>query len=58
MEKNTLKLNLEDLKIESFVTSLDSEMNKRLAGGLAGASHPTHTEPTDDEHPCTGPVCQ
>ncbi|MEC5147015.1 pinensin family lanthipeptide [Chitinophaga sp. 212800010-3] len=53
-----IKLSLDDLKIESFVTSIDSEMNMRLAGGLAGQSHPTHTQRTDDEHHfCTTAIC-
>ncbi|UCJ09674.1 pinensin family lanthipeptide [Chitinophaga pendula] len=53
-----IKLSLDDLKIESFVTSIDSEMSMRLAGGLAAQSHPTHTQQTDDEHHfCTTKVC-
>lgn len=56
--KSELRLSLDDLKIDSFVTSIDSEMNMRLAGGLAGQSHPTHTLPTDDEHHlCTTIIC-
>ncbi|NSL87710.1 pinensin family lanthipeptide [Chitinophaga solisilvae] len=55
---SNLKLSLEDLKIESFVTSIDSEMSMRLAGGLAAQAHPTHTERTDDEgHFCTTQIC-
>ncbi|GAA0550961.1 pinensin family lanthipeptide [Chitinophaga japonensis] len=56
---NQLRLSLDDLKIDSFVTSIDSEMNMRLAGGLAGLSHETHTVPsTDDEgHLCTTVIC-
>ncbi|WP_217603650.1 pinensin family lanthipeptide [Chitinophaga sp. GbtcB8] len=53
-----IKLSIDDLKIESFVTSIDSEMNMRLAGGLANQSHPTHTLATDDEgHLCTTVIC-
>lgn len=53
-----IKLSIDDLKIDSFVTSIDSEMNMRLAGGLAGQSHPTHTVATDDEgHLCTTIIC-
>ncbi|NML41067.1 hypothetical protein HHL17_27990 [Chitinophaga sp. G-6-1-13] len=53
-----LQLSIDDLKIDSFVTSLDNEMNMRLAGGLAGQSHPTHTLQTDDEgHLCTTIIC-
>ncbi|QJB39381.1 pinensin family lanthipeptide [Chitinophaga oryzae] len=57
-QSNNLQLNIDDLKIDSFVTSLDNEMNMRLAGGLAGQSHPTHTLQTDDEHHlCTTIIC-
>ncbi|MBC9932020.1 pinensin family lanthipeptide [Chitinophaga qingshengii] len=57
-QSNNLQLSIDDLKIDSFVTSLDNEMNMRLAGGLAGQSHPTHTLQTDDEqHLCTTIIC-
>ena len=57
-QENSIKLSIDDLKIESFVTSIESEMNMRLAGGLAGQSHPTHTLLTDDEgHLCTTVIC-
>lgn len=57
-----IKLNLEDLQLESFVTSIDSEVAMRLSGGLGNASEPTHTEPTDDHHhpeevKCTTVIC-
>ncbi|MNR24845.1 hypothetical protein D3C85_1419520 [compost metagenome] len=56
-----IKLNLEDLQLESFVTSIDSEVASRLSGGLGNVSEPTHTEPTDDHHTppvrCTTVVC-
>lgn len=56
-----IKLNLEDLQLESFVTSIDSEVASRLAGGLGNLSEPTHTEPTDDHHnppvQCTTVIC-
>ncbi len=46
------KLNLEDLQVQSFVTSLDSEVEKNVMGGLhIDPSHPTHTEPSDPLHP-------
>lgn len=58
---NSIKLNLEDLQLESFVTSIDSEMAQRLAGGLGSLEHPTHTQPTDtDDIPhakCTTVIC-
>ncbi|MGO4292144.1 pinensin family lanthipeptide [Chitinophaga sp. RAB17] len=58
---NSIKLNLEDLQLESFVTSIDSEMAQRLAGGLGSLEHPTHTQPTDtDDVPhakCTTVIC-
>lgn len=54
--KENMKLSINELKIESFVTSIDSEMNMRLFGGFA--SEPTHTEPTDQEHhECTTIIC-
>ncbi|GGI23295.1 pinensin family lanthipeptide [Pedobacter mendelii] len=57
-----LKLNLEDLQLESFVTSIDSEMTARLAGGVGvPVEHPTHTQQTDvSDTPhakCTTVVC-
>jgi hypothetical protein len=56
--EQSLKLNLDELKIESFVTSIDSEMNMRLFGGFGSEEHPTHTEQTDDEHHfCTTMIC-
>jgi hypothetical protein len=56
------KLNLDDLQLESFVTSIDSEMAMRLAGGASAPNtHPTHTEKTDvDDTPhakCTTVIC-
>lgn len=58
---NNIKLSLEDLQLESFVTSIDSEMAQRLAGGLGRLEHPTHTQPTDtDDVPhakCTTVIC-
>ncbi|NQX37460.1 hypothetical protein SAMN05421820_103555 [Pedobacter steynii] len=52
-----IKLNLEDLQLESFVTSIDSEVAKRLSGGLGNVSEPTHTVPTDDHHPTEQVIC-
>jgi hypothetical protein len=56
-----IKLSLEDLQLESFVTSIDSEMAMRLAGGLGASDHPTHTQPTDTEDTprerCTTVIC-
>lgn len=53
------KLSIDELKIESFVTSLENEMNMRLFGGFGSEEeHPTHTEQTDDEHHfCTTIIC-
>jgi hypothetical protein len=57
-QQQNMKLTLDELKIESFVTSIDSELNMRLAGGFASEEHPTHTEPTDVEHHfCTTIIC-
>lgn len=58
-----LRLSLDDLKIESFVTSMDSEITSRLMGGLShdtDPTHETHTERTNDFEPghiCTGVQC-
>lgn len=60
-QSEKIQLNLEDLQLESFVTSIDSEVAKRLSGGLGNVSEPTHTEITDDHHTppakCTGVLC-
>ncbi|AMQ01769.1 hypothetical protein TH53_13350 [Pedobacter lusitanus] len=60
-QSEKIKLNLEDLQLESFVTSIDSEVAMRLSGGLGNVSEPTHTEPTDDHHTpaikCTTVIC-
>lgn len=56
MKSNKLKLSIDDLKIESFVTSMDSELSARLMGGLGmDTDHPTHTEKTEDFEP--GHIC-
>lgn len=56
-QQSNVKLTIDDLKVESFVTSISNEMNMRLAGGFA-SEHPTHTEATDDEHHyCTTVYC-
>lgn len=56
-QQTNVKLTIDELKIESFVTSISNEMNMRLAGGFA-SEHPTHTEVTDDEHHlCTTVEC-
>lgn len=50
------RLNLEDLQVQSFVTSLDSEVERNIMGGaMADPSHVTHTvKTTDPQHPnCT-----
>ncbi|MDY0904927.1 pinensin family lanthipeptide [Pedobacter sp. CFBP9032] len=56
-----ITLTLEDLQLESFVTSIDSEVAMRLSGGLGNVSEPTHTEQTDDHHTppvrCTTVIC-
>ncbi|GAA5042579.1 hypothetical protein GCM10011506_45220 [Marivirga lumbricoides] len=48
------KLNLEDLQVQSFVTSLDSEVEKNVLGGLdTDPSHTTiHTDPVLDPDHC------
>lgn len=56
-QQSKVKLTIDELKIESFVTSINNEMNMRLSGGFA-SEHPTHTEVTDVEHhECTTVVC-
>ena len=57
MKNAKIKFSVEELKVESFVTSLDAELAQRLAGGIGEASHPTHTQKTDPLHPdeCTCP---
>ncbi|WP_131327928.1 pinensin family lanthipeptide [Chryseobacterium vrystaatense] len=61
--KKKLKLNIEDLKIESFVTALDKDLSAKLQGGLgispAGEhDHPTHTIKTQDRlHVCGTVQC-
>lgn len=50
MNRNSEKVefNLDDLKLESFVTSINSELAMRLAGGASvPVEHPTHTQQTD-----------
>jgi len=49
------KLSLDELQVESFVTSIDAELSQRIAGGLGAATHPTHTQKSDPLHPqeCT-----
>ncbi|WP_345990027.1 pinensin family lanthipeptide [Chryseobacterium sp. Chry.R1] len=61
--KKKMKLNIDDLKIESFVTALDKDLSKKLQGGLgispAGDhDHPTHTIKTQDRlHVCNTVQC-
>lgn len=57
MKNSKSKLTLDELQLESFVTSIGSEMSQRIAGGLGEASHPTHTQQSDPQHPkeCTCP---
>lgn len=57
MKNAKIRFSLEEIKVESFVTSLDAELAQRLAGGIGEGSHPTHTQKTDPMHPeeCTCP---
>ncbi len=57
MKDQKRKLTLDELRVDSFVTSISSEVSQRLAGGLGDETHPTHTEKTDPQHPkdCTCP---
>lgn len=49
-----MQLSIDDLKIESFVTSLDNELSAKLMGGIGfdqiAPSHDTHTIKTKDHH--------
>jgi hypothetical protein len=51
--KNNKKVtvSMDDLKLESYITSVDAEKAKRIVGGVA-ASHPTHTTASDKQHVC------
>ncbi|MET3114170.1 hypothetical protein AAKU52_001903 [Pedobacter sp. CG_S7] len=57
MKNSKSKLSLDELQVESFVTSIGSELSQRIAGGLGVETHPTHTEASDPKHPkeCTCP---
>lgn len=48
------KLTLEDLQVQSFVTSLDAEVEQKVMGGdLTDPSHTTiHTDPILDPDHC------
>ncbi len=50
--KNSKKLSLDELKVQSFVTNLDAENQKNVMGGrFHDPSHDTHTEFSDELHP-------
>ncbi|TRX51724.1 hypothetical protein FNH22_23460 [Fulvivirga sp. M361] len=51
MKNLNSKLSIEELKVQSFVTSIDEEKAQKILGGAA--SHPTHTEETDTHETCT-----
>ncbi|UII26793.1 pinensin family lanthipeptide [Fulvivirga maritima] len=51
MNNQNGKLSLDDLKVQSFATSIDEEKAQKILGGAA--SHPTHTEDTDTHETCT-----
>ncbi len=51
MNNKKEKLSLDELKVQSFVTSIDEEKAQKILGGAAG--HPTHTEETDKHETCT-----
>ncbi len=52
--KKKINVSLDDLKVESYITSIDADKAQKIAGGV---SHPTHTKKTDKEHVCTGVSC-
>ncbi|PKV52594.1 hypothetical protein ATE84_4714 [Aquimarina sp. MAR_2010_214] len=51
MKNSKSKLTLDELQVESFVTSISSEVSKHIAGGVL--AHPTHTGATDRHAGCT-----
>lgn len=51
MKNQKGKLSLDELKVQSFVTSIDAEKAEKILGGAAG--HPTHTGKTDKHAGCT-----
>jgi hypothetical protein len=52
MKKNQkADLKLQDLKVESFITSVDPAKAKRIVGGYS--EHPTHTTAQDTQHVCS-----
>ncbi len=51
MKNQKVKLSLDEIKVQSFVTSIDEEKAQKILGGAA--SHPTHTEDTDKHETCT-----
>lgn len=53
MKNSKNKLTLDELQVESFVTSINSEVSQHIAGGMGIAKHPTHTGRTDRHAGCT-----
>ena len=51
MKNQNNKLNIDELKVQSFVTSLDEEKTQKILGGAV--AHPTHTDETDKHETCT-----
>lgn len=51
MKNQKGKLSLDEIKVQSFVTSIDEVKAQKILGGAA--SHPTHTEETDKHETCT-----
>lgn len=51
MKDHNNMLSLDDLRVQSFITSIDEEKAQKILGGAA--SHPTHTEDTDKHETCT-----
>ena len=49
-----MKLKLDDLKVESFVTSLNDEEKKNINGGVTACQVDTSTSGASCYHSCTG----
>lgn len=63
MKRQKIKLSLDELQVESFVTSMDADMLQKIAGGFSpdtddpDVCHPTHTVQTDIAHQDECTIC-
>lgn len=64
MKRQKIKLSLDELQVESFVTSMDADILQKIAGGFSADTddpdicHPTHTFPTDIAHQDECTACE